>query len=188
MQEAYVNGYWDELSFFVRSLFNATFKGNQYLERAIMTGITRSNMASYEARESVFSDLNNLEVITTTSEKYEDCFGFTEEEVFSALMEYGLTDKKSEVKDWYEGFIFGSRHDIYNPWSIINYLDKRKLDAYWANTSSNRLIGKLIREGSKDIKQDFELLLSGRCLKIMMDEQIVYNQLSVKESAIWRIL
>lgn len=182
MQEAYVSGYWDELSSFIRGLFNATFKGNQYLDRAIMTGITRVS------KESVFSDLNNLEVVTTTSEKYEDCFGFTQEEVSAALEDYRLSAGKDEVKEWYDGFIFGSKTGIYNPWSIINYLDKKKLDLYWANTSSNHLIGKLIREGSKDIKQDFELLMNGGCLKVIMDEQIVYNQLAVKESAIWSLL
>lgn len=83
---------------FIRSLFNATFKTNPYLERAIMTGITRIS------KESIFSDLNNLEVVTTTSEKYADCFGFTEEEVFQALDEYGLSDKRNEVKSWYDGF------------------------------------------------------------------------------------
>lgn len=182
MQEAYVNGYWDELASFMRNLFNATFKGNPYLDRAIMTGITRIS------RESVFSDLNNLRVVTTTSEKYSDCFGFTEREVCLSLEEYGLSDKKTEVKEWYDGFVFGGKSGIYNPWSIINYLAERKLGAYWANTSSNSLAGKLIREGSKNIKQDFELLMNGGCLKVMIDEQIVYNQISVKESAIWSLL
>ena len=112
MQEAYMNGYWDELVTFTRSMFNATFKTNIYLERAIMTGITRVS------KESIFSDLNNLEVVTTTSEKYADCFGFREDEVFAALDEYGLSSKKLEVKTWYDGFTFGSQKDIYNPWSI----------------------------------------------------------------------
>lgn len=182
MQEAYVNGFWSELTSFIRNLFNATFKGNPYLERAVMTGITRIS------KESIFSDLNNLEVVTTISEKYTDCFGFTEKEVFSSLEEYGLSDKKAEVKAWYDGFVFGDTADIYNPWSIINYLDKRRLGAYWANTSSNSLVGKLIREGSKNIKQDFELLLKGGCLKKVIDEQIVYNQLRAKESAVWSLL
>lgn len=146
MQEAYVNGYWSEMDSFTRSLFNSTFKTNPYLERAIMTGITRVS------KESVFSDLNNLEVITTTSDKYADCFGFTEEEVFAALEEYGLSGRRAEVKEWYDGFTFGSRRDIYNPWSILNYLDKGRVDCYWANSGSNNLVGKLIREGSPEIK------------------------------------
>ena len=109
MQEAYVQGYWDEFTSFVRSLFNASFKTNPYLERAIMTGITRVS------KESIFSDLNNLRVVTTTSNLYADCFGFTEEEVFAALDEYGMGDKKDEVKQWYDGFTFGEHRDIYNP-------------------------------------------------------------------------
>ncbi len=182
MQEAYVNGYWDELVSFTRSMFNAAFKTNPWLERAIMTGITRVS------KESVFSDLNNLEVVTTTSEKYADSFGFTEEEVFSAMDEFGLSDQKQEVKSWYNGFTFGKRTDIYNPWSILNYLDKKKLTTYWANTSSNSLAGKLIREGSRGIKEGFERLLQGEYLRISIDEQIVYNQLDGNESAIWSLL
>ena len=182
MQEAYVNGYWEELVSFTRSMFNAAFKTNPYLERAIMTGITRVS------KESIFSDLNNLEVVTTTSEKYSDGFGFTEEEVFAALDEYQLSERKQEVKAWYDGFTFGSRKDIYNPWSILNYLDKRKLGTYWANSSSNRRTGKLIREGSREVKQDFEGLLSGKFLRVELDEQIVYNQLMAKRNSIWSLL
>ncbi len=182
MQEAYVNGYWEELVSFTRNLFNATFKTNPYLERGIMTGITRVS------KESIFSDLNNLEVVTTTSEKYGDCFGFTEEEVFESLDEYGLSDRKEEVKSWYDGFTFGNRTDIYNPWSILNYLDKRKVAPYWANSSSNSLVGKLIREGGKRIKQEFEELMQGKILELEIDEQIVYDQLDVKRNGIWSLL
>ncbi|MBP3477516.1 MAG: AAA family ATPase, partial [Lachnospiraceae bacterium] len=155
MQEAYVDGYWGELVAFTRSLFNATFKTNPWLERAVMTGITRVS------KESIFSDLNNLEVVTTTSDKYATSFGFTEEEVFTALEECGLSGEKEQVKRWYDGFIFGSHKDIYNPWSILNFLDKGKISTYWANTSSNSLVGKLIREGSSSIKESFERLLKG---------------------------
>lgn len=137
--EAYTGGYWQELITFTRSLFNATFKNNPYLERGIMTGITRIS------KESIFSDLNNLEVVTTTSEKYADTFGFTEQEVFETLENYGFADKKEEVKYWYDGFCFGSHTDIYNPWSIINYLDKKTVGPYWTNTSSNTLVGQLIQ-------------------------------------------
>ncbi|MCI8375337.1 MAG: AAA family ATPase [Lachnospiraceae bacterium] len=182
MQEAYVNGYWEEIVAFTRSLFNAAFKTNPYLERAIMTGITRVS------KESIFSDLNNLEVVTTTSEKYETSFGFTQEEVWSALEEYGLSDQKKHVKDWYDGFTFGNKRDIYNPWSILNYLDKRKFSTYWANTSSNSLAGKLIREGSKRIKMMMEDLLEGKVLHTEIDEQIAFNQLNHNESAIWSLL
>ncbi len=182
MQEAYVNGYWDELVSFTRSMFNAAFKTNFCLERAMMTGVTRIS------KESIFSDLNNLEVVTTTSVKYADCFGFREEEVFAALDEYGLSSKKKEVKLWYDGFIFGGETDIYNPWSIINYLDKKQIGTYWANSSSNSLVSKLIREGSRDLKGNFEYLLQGKSVIMELDEQIVYDQLGEDEQAIWSLL
>ena len=182
MQEAYVQGYWDEFTTFVRSLFNATFKTNPYLERAIMTGITRVS------KESIFSDLNNLRVVTTTSNLYADCFGFTEEEVFAALDEYGMGDKKEEVKQWYDGFTFGEHRDIYNPWSITNYLDEHRLYPYWASTSSNGLVSRLIRTASADVKEKMEDLLRGQAITVNFDEQIVYNQLDDNEEAIWSLL
>ncbi len=182
MQEAYVDGYWDELVPFMRNLFNSTFKTNPFLEKALMTGITRVS------KESIFSDLNNLEVVSATSEKYADCFGFTQEEVWEALKEYGLSEERERVKDWYDGFTFGKRRDIYNPWSIINYLDKRILTTYWANTSSNGLVGRLIREGSADMKIAMEDLLAGKTLHAQMDEQIVFSQLESNENAVWSLL
>ena len=183
MQEAYVDGYWEELVAFTRSLFNSTFKTNPYLERAVMTGITRVS------KESIFSDLNNPEVVTTTSEKYATAFGFTEGEVFAALDEYGYSDRKEAVKRWYDGFIFGTHMDIYNPWSILNFLDKGKLSTYWANTSSNSLVGKLIREGDESIKESFETLLKGEVIRCPIDEQIVYDQLDEDNGeAIWSLL
>ena len=131
MQEAYVNGYWDERVAFTRSLFNLTFKTNPYLERGIMTGITRVS------KESIFSDLNNLKVVTTTSREYATSFGFTEKEVFDALDEVNMSNEKAAVKEWYDGFTFGDVKDIYNPWSIINYLQTGKIDSYWTDSSSN---------------------------------------------------
>ena len=182
MREAYVDGYWDELVVFTRSLFNSTFKTNPWLDRAIMTGITRVS------KESIFSDLNNLEVVTTTSNKYATSFGFTEEEVFDALEECELSGEKKEVKRWYDGFIFGKQKDIYNPWSILNFLDKKDYRTYWANTSSNSLVGKLLREGDRRIKEQFEILLDGGVIESPIDEQIVYNQLRGNERAIWSLL
>ena len=181
MQEAYVDGYWEELVAFTRSLFNATFKTNPFLERAIMTGITRVS------KESIFSDLNHLEVVTATVNKYTDCFGFTEEEVFAGLDEFGYTDK-AMVKEWYDGFIFGKTKGIYNPWSILNYLDKGEFKTYWANTSSNSLISKLIRESDKSVKTAMEDLLHGKILKTQLDEQIVFSQLNTRTSSIWSFL
>ena len=182
LQEAYVRGYWKEMADFVGNLFNAAFKTNPYLERAVLTGITRIS------RESIFSDLNNLEVVTTTSYKYEDSFGFTQTEVTCALEEQGLKEREEEVRKWYDGFTFGNRKDIYNPWSILNYLDKKVFAPYWANTSSNRLVSKLIQEGNKDVKIAMEELLQRRMLWTAIDEQVVFSQLDTKISAVWSLL
>ena len=182
MQEAYVNGYWEELVAFKRSLFNSTFKTNPYLERAIMTGITRVS------RESIFSDLNNLEVVTTLSPKYTTAFGFTEQEVFNSLDEFELSDQKEEVKAWYDGFVFGKERDIYNPWSIINYLDKKEYRTYWADSSSNGLVSKLIQQGSSKTKIIMGELLDGKSIKTKLDEQIVFDQLDGNTEAIWSLL
>ena len=181
LQEAWMYGYWREMMEFIRGLFNSTFKTNPYLERAVMTGITRVS------KESVFSDLNHLTVVTATSDIYSDCFGFTEEEVFGALYEYGMQDKHTDVKRWYDGFTFGKCRDIYNPWSIINYLRMGKLSTYWANTSSNGLVDKLIREGSTEIKISMENLLKGEHLYKGIDEQIVFDQLDNDENAVWSL-
>ena len=182
MQEAYVSGYWKELVAFTRSMFNATFKTNPYLERAIMTGITRVS------KESIFSDLNNLVVVTTTSNQYETAFGFTEEEVFNALDEQGLSDKKQEVKSWYDGFTFGDSRDIYNPWSIINYLKYKKFTTYWADSSSNGLINNLIQKGSPYIKTMLETLIRGEKINVIIDEQIVFSELDYSEDAVWSLM
>ena len=182
MQEAYVNGYWEELVGFTRSLFNSTFKTNPYLERAIMSGITRVS------KESIFSDLNNLEVVTTLSTKYETAFGFTENEVFNALDEQGLPDEKKTVKKWYDGFIFGKQEDIYNPWSIINFLDKRQYDTYWADSSSNGLINNLVQKGSPYIKIMMEALIKEKTIDVAINEQIVFSELDYSEDAVWSLM
>lgn len=182
VQESYLYEYWKEFIAFIRNFFNATFKTNPYLERAMMTGITRVS------KESVFSDLNNLNVVTTTSREYETCFGFTEQEVFCALETMGMSEEKQLVKSWYDGFVFGSRKDIYNPWSITNYLDKKQLRPYWADTSSNGLINRLIRRSSPEIKELMEELLQGREIVVNFDEQIVFEQLEQDENAIWSLM
>ena len=136
-----------------------------------MTGITRIS------QESMFSDFNNPDVITITTNKYETAFGFTEDEVWAALDEYGLYDQKEMVKKWYDGFTFGDRRDIYNPWSIINFLDKGKFDTYWSNTSSNKMLSDLIAKGSNDLKETMELLLDGRSFESSIDEEIIFASL-----------
>lgn len=182
LQEAYVYGYWDKMVLLVRTLFNYTFKTNPYLERGLMTGITRVS------KESIFSDLNNLVVITTTSGQYATCFGFTEKEVFDALEEQGLGGWKDNVKKWYDGFIFGDEADIYNPWSVTSFLKEKKLKTYWANTSSNSLAGQLVREGTPEIKTAFEDLLAGGQVTVEIDEEIVFNQLNEGDTAVWSLL
>ena len=182
MQEAYLNGYWEKIVPFMRSLFNSTFKTNPYMERSLLTGITRGS------KESIFSDLNHLKVVTTTSKEYATAFGFTQEEVFAALDNCGMSEEKEKVKMWYDGFIFGEISDIYNPWSIINLLDTGVYDTYWANTSSNGLVSKLIREGNEVLKQDFEELLKGGTIRCGIDEQLVYGNIGESEEAVWSLL
>ena len=183
MQEAWLAGNWDEAVEFFRSFFNATFKTNPNLERGIITGITRIS------KESIFSDLNNPEVITTTSDKYASFFGFTEQEVFQALDEAGLGDEKQGVKAWYDGFTFGSVTDIYNPWSITNFISKNAAyDTYWADTSGNGLINSLIQKGSVNVKQTMEQLLKGESFQTEIDEQIIFDQLDKNPNAIWSLM
>ena len=182
MQEAYMCGYLDELITFTKSLLNATFKMNPWLEQAILFGITLVE------QESMFSDLKNLEVVLATSNKYTTSFGFTESEVFAGLDECGYSDQKEQIKRWYDGFIFGDCKDIYNPWSILNFLDKGEYMTYWANTSSNSLVSRLIREGSRSLKENFESLLLDKTIRTQIDEQIVYSQLNGSEKAIWSLL
>ena len=204
MQEAYVNGYWEELVAFTRSLFNSTFKTNPYLERAIMTGITTAEYSAVRkfamqtsngsakaetmSKESIFSDLNNLKVITVTSDEYSKCFGFKEDEVFAALDEQGLSSEKEKVKLWYDGFTFGDEKDVYNPWSIINFLDEKKYKTYWADSSSNGLVNELIRTGSAEIKKTMETLMAGGTVEKNIDEQIVFEQLKTNKDAVWSLL
>jgi hypothetical protein len=146
-----------------------------------MTGITRVS------RESMFSDLNNLKVVSTTSDEYATSFGFTEKEVFDSMDEMGMTNK-AEAKEWYDGFTFGHTRDIYNPWSIINYLDEKCAKPYWVNTSSNGLVNSIIRRGDADIKIETERLMHGESLHKYIDEQIVYSELETNKDAVWSLM
>ena len=183
MQEAWISGYWEESVRFFSSLFNSTFKTNEYLERGLITGITRV------AKESIFTGMDNLDVITTTSDKYTTAFGFTEEEVFTALDDAGLGKQKEKVKKWYDGFTFGTSTDIYNPWSIVSFINKKgKYDTYWSNTSGNGLVNQLIQKGNSDIKQIMENLLQGRSFEAEIDEKIGFDQLNGSTDAVWSLL
>lgn len=183
MQEAWLYGYWDKAAAFFKSFFVNTFKDNTCMERGLITGITRIS------KESIFSELNHLEVVTATSNKYAASFGFTEEEVFQALDDAGLGGHKKGVKKWYDGFTFGTYTDIYNPWSIISFIsNKNKYKAYWANTSSNDLVSTLIRTGNAEVKKIVEDLLEGKRFTAPIDEQIVFSQLYGNTNAIWSLL
>ena len=182
MQEAWLGGWWSELIGLVRPFMNSTFKTNPSLGRGLITGITRVS------RESVFSDLNNLAVVSSSTPQYEDCFGFTEQEVFEALEEYGLSADREEVRRWYDGFTFAGVPDMYNPWSITAYLKYGQFDTYWANTSDNALISSLVRKGDEDIKSDFQELLSGRAVCKAFDEQVAFSELETKPNAFWALL
>ena len=181
LHEAWVGGFWHEVSEFVRAFFNSSFKSNPSMERALLTGITRV------ARESIFSDLNNPKVVSATSSEYATSFGFTQDEVFAAMEEFGLHER-DQVKDWYDGFTFGGVTDIYNPWSITNYLDSGRFAPYWANTSGNALISKIVREGDADLKSDFEALLSGGSVEKRFDEQVSFDELGRRPGAVWGLL
>ena len=190
MQDAWISGYWEETVSFFSGLFNSTFKTNKYLERGLITGITRvANVSLREPAESIFTGMNNLDVITTTSDKYTTAFGFTEEEVFTALDDAGLGEQKEKVKKWYDGFIFGTSTDIYNPWSIVSFINKKgKYDAYWSNTSGNGLVNQLIQKGNSDIKQIMEDLLQNKSFEAEIDEKIVFDQLNGSADAVWSLL
>lgn len=183
MQDAWLSGYWDQAVRFFSRLFNATFKTNDSLERGLLTGITRI------AKESIFTGMNNLDVVTTTSDEYASCFGFTESEVFTALDDAGLGDQKQGVREWYDGFTFGRYTDIYNPWSIASFLRKKgRYDTYWSNTSGNGLVNSLIQTGAPSIKQTMEDLLLGNSFEAQIDERIAFDQLDGSASTVWSLL
>ena len=182
LQESFVNGFWKEMTTFIRSIFNSTFKTNLHLERAVMTGITRVS------KESIFSDLNNLKVASVLTTKYEKAFGFTEEEVKGTLRDYGLYRNFSDVKKWYDGFRIGSVTDIYNPWSITQYLDNKELFEYWANTSSNSMVERLIRESSVDVKEDMESLIKRGSVEGLIDEEIIFANVDRNKSGLFSLL
>ena len=183
MQDAWISGHWEETVSFFSGLFNSTFKTNKYLERGLITGITRV------ARESIFTGMNNLDVITTTSNEYATSFGFTEDEVFTSLENAGLGEQKEKVKKWYDGFTFGAFTDIYNPWSIVSFIKKKgKYDNYWSNTRGNGLVNQLIQKGNPGIKQIMEDLLQCKSFEAKIDEKIVFDQLNGSADAVWSLL
>lgn len=179
--EAYTDGYWDETINTFRQLFHTTFKENDFFYRAIITGVTRIS------KNSLFSDLNNLEVDTVTCDAYSDCFGFTEQEVMDAFKCQDI-DTIQDVKAMYDGFTIGRHQDIYNPWSICNYMRQRELIGYWVNTSSNKLVGDIIRRYPVESKYEIERLMAGEKVHKRINEGIMFQYLEGDENSLWSLL
>ncbi len=179
--EAYTDGYWEKMLSVCRRLFYTTFKENDYYSRAIITGVTKIS------KSSLFSDMNILRTYSVTDDKYSDCFGFTEEEVMDALKCQNI-DQFRPVKEMYDGFIFGNRRDIYNPWSICNYLIDRNLESYWINTSSNKIIGDIIRRHPVRSKYEVECLMAGEVVHKRINENITFQYLDGDENSLWSLL
>lgn len=180
MKMAYIHGYWKELISFIRSMFNCTFKDNHYLWSGLMIGTTNVGM------ELIYSDLN-MNIITTTLEKYATVFGFTQDEVDYIMDEYDMDAEKDEIKNFYGGYTYGNNRQVYNPWSILSFLEKREYRVYWKVTELDCLIEKLIREGSKDIKIKVESLLKGGSINVPIDERRAYDYLDDNEMAVWSL-
>lgn len=181
MLEAWNCGVWEECSAYIRNLMNAIFKSNPYMQKALLTGITRIS------KESFFSDLNNLKVCSLTSDDYSTSFGFTEDEVFSAMDAKNLKEKE-KVKAWYNGFTIGHHTDIYNPWSIINYLRTHEFKPYWIHSASNQLINSLFQPGDGALKLALNDILSGHNILTPLREELTFHELSKHHESIWSLL
>ena len=184
MQEAWVHGYWKEMSELMRGFFSSSLKNNKYVRKSYLTGITRVG------KESIFSDMNNLNVSGVKEELYAEYFGFTQEEVFKAMDRQGLKSPeiKNRVKQWYDGYCYGNRKDIYNPWSICKYLSEKRFECYWANTSSNDLVGQLIKKADNKFKTQLEGLLQGESIAINYSDNVEYTSLNTDMDVVWSLL
>ena len=178
LQEAYLGGYWDEMILFMRDFFNSTFKTNKFLGRALLTGVARV------AKETLFSDLNNISIYTSTSEKYAQYFGFTEQEV-EDILDFTDSANKQQVKEFYDGFVFGNYTDIYNPWSILCYAREQLFKCYWIDTGGYELLSRLIVEGDNSLKIDLEALLRGERIHKIINENITFNELDGSSDMVW---
>lgn len=178
---SWVNGYYDEMINFMRNLMSGAFKDNSYIYKGVITGVLRV------ARESIFSGLNNLDVCTILDEYFSEKFGFTSEEVKRILDDYSISERFDDVNEWYNGYRFGDE-TIFNPWSIINFTDKKKTRPYWANTSSNELLKELVSEGSFSLREDMEKLIRGEAIEAEIDENIVFPELKKSEKYIYSLL
>ena len=181
INNSYICNFYEECIGFMRLLYSNCLKDNNYVERAVLTGIYRV------AKESIFSGLNNLKVSTLIDDEFADCFGFTPEEVHQLLIDTNALDREEDVQRWYNGYIFGKEQVIYNPWSILSFLEntQRELKPYWVNTSSNDIIKQLIMEGDADVKQEIEVLLGGGTLKKAISEDVVFGIIQESPDALW---
>ena len=184
IHEAYERGYYNNIVDFLRAFLGTGLKDNPCIERSVITGILRIS------KESIFSDLNNFAVFTTLNDKYSDKFGMTEKEVWFALDYYGLESYKEGVKDWYNGYVFGNMDGIYNPWSVLNFLDSYKegLRPHWVNTSSNLLVKKLLTNSDSVVKKDLELLLTGQPIKKEVVVDTVFADVEKNSETLWSFL
>ena len=181
LQSAYNHGYYDEMVDFLRSVFSSALKTNDALERGVLTGCLRIS------KESIFTGLNNFIVRNITDREASDCFGFTQEEIDKLLDYYDLIDKRNEIKDWYDGYLFGET-EIYNPWSALNYIKKVLSDnqyqaiSFWANTSSNDLVKQYIENSTITMKEEFEELINGKSIIKKIVPELTYREMSFKNS------
>lgn len=181
LQNAYVQGFYDEAIEFFRTFYGTTFKDNQYIEKTVLTGVSRV------AKESIFSGANNFRVYTVLDNEFAEDFGITENEIDKIIQDFNIQDDKEEIKKWYDGYKIGDTEGIYNPWSILNYLTDRKLMPYWVNTSSNDLI-KLILKNSSTIKEKIEALLRGEEIILPINFETIIVGIEQNEDNIWGLL
>jgi hypothetical protein len=185
LNEAYIHGHWIEAIEFMKVFMNSGFKNNLYLKKGILTGIFRV------AKESIFSDMNNLNVSTILSDSYSEYFGFTHEEVEEILRYYKIEESMDKVAQWYDGYLFGKSNQlvIYNPWSIIMYINKGHLEPYWINTSGNAIIRKLATEGDSNIQLSIKDIIEGGTIdNVKIDENIIYSQIDKSDKSIWSFM
>ncbi len=181
IQATYINGYYEKAINFLKSFFGATFKDNPYLKKTVLTGVSRV------AKESIFSGANNFDVYTVLDNEFADDFGITSEEVEKALKDFGVEDQKEEVKRWYDGYRIGDVEEIYNPWSLLNFLAKKRFVPYWVNTSSNDLI-KLTMKNSVSVKEKMERLLKGEAIEVPINLETIIVGIESNEDNVWGLM
>ena len=181
LQAAYINNYYEKGIKFFKTFYGTTFKDNSYLEKTLLTGVSRV------AKESIFSGANNFDVYTVLDDEFSDDFGITEKEMDKVIKDFKVQDEKEEIKKWYDGYTIGNTEGIYNPWSILNYLKRRELMPYWVNTSSNDLI-KLILKNSVTVKEKIEQLLRDEEIEVPINLDTVIVGIEQNEENIWGLL